>query len=303
MIQERIRFRSPARWRTVLNSIRFSTVATVVLLVLSKIAVVAAVAAENDVPITSPSAEQTNVGASHNTSGESSSSAAATSADFTIGRSQIRQLFRGIAGVPMWAMVGCSITLVMFVIDRLSALRKSRVVPVPFVTRINDSLQRPNLDEATFRKLLEICRGHGSTIASFLTVILEHRGRPTAEIKTAVEDHSVFEIYKLKKYTRAIGALANLAPLLGLFGTVIGMIDAFRSLSQLQAGVGKSEMLAQGISLALIATASGLGIAIVASAFYYFLQGMVEQRIHELDTLMHQTITLVAVDKRPSDVQ
>ena len=103
------------------------------------------------------------------------------------------------------------------------------------------------------------------------------------------------ELFHLRKHIRAIGGLAAIAPLLGLFGTVIGMIEAFQALSG-QSGAGKTETLAAGISLALIATASGLGVAIIASVIYYFMQGRADKRIHELELLTNQAIALVASD-------
>lgn len=220
--------------------------------------------------------------------------------DLTIGMKQIQQLFRGMAGVPMWALVGSSILLMMFVVDRLVVLQKSRVIPAAFTTRMIQHLRDEDLDGGTGQELIDVCRQHGSPIAAFFAIVIENRGRSAFEIRTAVVDQADAEIYKLKKNTKAIGALANLAPLLGLFGTVIGMIDAFRSLSQQQGGTGKSELLAQGISLALVATASGLGVAIVASVFYYFLQGQFDKRVQEIDVLTNQAIALVAGDGRTS---
>lgn len=218
--------------------------------------------------------------------------------ELTIGTKQVRQLFRGMAGIPMWALVGSSIMLVMFVVDRLVVLQRSRVIPSSFTTRMLQHMRDEDLDSGTGQELIDVCRQHGSPISAFFAIVIENRGRSAFEIRTAVVDQADSEIYKLKKNTKAIGALANLAPLLGLFGTVIGMIDAFRSLSQQQGGTGKSELLAQGISLALIATASGLGVAIVASVFYYYLQGKYEQRVQEIDVLTNEAIALVAGDGR-----
>lgn len=221
--------------------------------------------------------------------------------ELTIGTKQIRQLFQGMAGVPMWALVASSVLLLMFIVDRMVVLQKSRVIPASFTTRMLQHMRDEDLSGGLGLELLDVCRQHGSPISAFFSIVIENRGRSAFEIRTAVVDQADAELYKLKKNTKAIGALANLSPLLGLFGTVIGMIDAFRSLSQQQGGAGKSELLAQGISLALIATASGLGVAIVASVFYYYLQGKYEQRVQEIDLLTNQAIALVAGDSRPQN--
>lgn len=213
------------------------------------------------------------------------------------GRKQLKALFGGLAGIPMWALVGCSVLTVTFVLERLVVLQARRVAPKVFTSRFLKRLREEELDDANVRELVKICRDHHSPIAQFFAIVVENHGRSSFEIRTAVTDVADSELFHLRKHIRAIAGLATLAPLLGLFGTVIGMIDAFHALSQ-QAGAGKTELLAAGISLALVATASGLGVAIVASVMYYFLQGKVDQRIQELDVLTNQAISLVASDGR-----
>lgn len=213
------------------------------------------------------------------------------------GRKQLKALFGGMAGIPMWALVGCSVLTVTFVLERLVVLQSRRVAPKVFTSRFLKRLREEELDSGMVRELVQICRDHRSPIAHFFAIVVENHGRSSFEIRTAVTDVADSELFHLRKHIRAISALATLAPLLGLFGTVIGMIDAFHALSQ-QAGAGKTELLASGISLALVATASGLGVAIVSSVMYYFLQGKVDQRIQDLDVLTNQAIALVASDGR-----
>lgn len=231
---------------------------------------------------------------------ETSNTERVTANELMIDWKQVGRMFQGLAGLPMWSLVGSSILLIMFVVDRLVVLKKSRVIPPPFTSRMIQHMREENLSDNATTELITVCRENGSPISTFLAIVLENRGRPAFEIRTAVGDEADTVIYNLKRHIRAIGAIATLAPLLGLFGTVIGMIDAFRSLSQQQGGQGKSELLAQGISLALVATASGLGVAIMASIFYYYLQGKFEQRIQDLDLLTNQAVSLVASGGRVS---
>jgi biopolymer transport protein ExbB len=223
--------------------------------------------------------------------------ASGSQGSLTLGWSQLRELFLGFSGVPMWALVACSILTFMFVIERLTALQSRRIVPRAFVTRFLQNLRDGELDRAKVQELTQVCRENDSPIARLFAIVVENGGRPAFEIRVTVSDLAESELFHLKKHIRAISGLAMLAPLLGLFGTVLGMISAFHALSQ-QSGTGKTELLASGISLALVATASGLAVAVVASAAYYFLLGRVDMLIQEMDVLTNQAVSLVSSDGR-----
>ena len=199
--------------------------------------------------------------------------------------------------VTMWALAGCSILTLTFALERIIVLRSSRVIPRTFVNRFMDRLRDSELDRA---KALDLCRDNGSPIANIFAIVAEHWGRPTSEIRQAVSDGAEAELFHLRRRVRALNGLATLAPLLGLFGTVIGMIEAFHALSK-HTGAGKTEMLAEGISLALVATASGLAIAIVAASSYYFLLGRVDRLIQQMDVLANQFVSHVAAAGKASE--
>jgi biopolymer transport protein ExbB len=224
-------------------------------------------------------------------------SADAGQGGLTLGWRQMRELFLGYSSAPMWLLVACSVLTVMMVIERITALQARRVMPRAFVTRFLQRLREGPLDATKIHELSEICRENGSPISRFFGIVVENAGRPSFEIRVTVSDFADSELFHLRKNIRAISGLAMLAPLLGLFGTVLGMISAFHALSQ-QSGSGKTELLASGISLALIATASGLGVAIVASAAYYYLLGRMDRLIQEMDVLTNQAIALVSSDGR-----
>jgi biopolymer transport protein ExbB len=228
--------------------------------------------------------------------------AEADTGGLTLGWKQLRELFFGFSSVPMWALVGCSVLTLMLIIERLTALQVRRVMPRAFVTRFLQRLREGPMDAAKARELIEVCHENGSPISRFFAVVVANHGRPAFEIRVTVSDIADSELFYLRKGIRAISGLAMLAPLLGLFGTVLGMISAFHALSQ-QTGAGKTELLASGISLALVATASGLGVAIIASAAYYYLLGRVDFLIQEMDLLTNQAVTLVASDGRLGDAE
>ncbi len=211
----------------------------------------------------------------------------------TIGPDRILDLLRR-GDVSMWGLVGCSIITITFVLERLIVLRSSRVIPRTFVERFMDRLRSDELDRP---KALELCRDNGSPVANVFTLVVQNWGRPSTEIRQAVADGAEAELFHLRRRVRALNGMATIGPLLGLLGTVMGMIEAFHALS-MQTGSGKTELLASGISLALVATASGLAVAIVAAGAYYFLLGRVDRLVQEMDVLATEVVRYVSAEAR-----
>lgn len=198
----------------------------------------------------------------------------------------------------MWGLVLCSIITVTFALERLIVLRSSRVIPRTFVDRFMDRLRDGEMDRGKAR---EMCRENGSPIARLFNTAVNYSGESASEIRDAVAESAQSEVFHLRRRVRALNGIATLAPLLGLFGTVMGMIEAFHALS-LAAGGGKTERLANGISLALVATASGLGIAIVAAASYYYLLGKVDRIVQEMDILCNEVVDHIAAPRAAEKV-
>jgi biopolymer transport protein ExbB len=217
---------------------------------------------------------------------------AADGSALSIGPDRVLNLLK--RGDPsMWGLVLCSIITVTFALERLIVLRSSRVMPRSFVDRFLDRLRDGEMDRGKAR---EMCRDNGSPIARLFATAVNHSGQSAAEIRDSVAEAGRSEMYHLKRRVRALNGIATLAPLLGLFGTVIGMIEAFHALS-LATGGGKTERLANGISLALVATASGLCIAIVAAASYYYLLGKVDRIAQEMDVLCNEVIDHISAPR------
>jgi biopolymer transport protein ExbB len=198
----------------------------------------------------------------------------------------------------MWGLVLCSIITVTFALERLIVLRSSRIMPRPFVERFMDRLRDGEMDRGKAR---EMCRDNGSPIARLFNIAVNYSGERASEIREAVGEAAQSEVYHLRRRVRALNGIATLAPLLGLFGTVMGMIEAFHALS-LATGGGKTEKLANGISLALVATASGLCIAIVAAASYYYLLGKVDRIVQEMDILCNEVVDHIAAPRSAEKV-
>jgi biopolymer transport protein ExbB len=208
-----------------------------------------------------------------------------------IGRSSIVRLFRD-ANPMLWPLAICSVVTLAYVMERLFALRRERVIPREFATRFLERLSSGKLDR---ERALELCRAHESAAARVFAIVVGAWGQPGATIRQIVSNDAAGEVVELKRNLRILSAMSTLGPLLGLLGTVIGIIQSFDALGG-RVGPARGELLAHGISLALFATAFGLGIAIVAVTFYYFLLNRVDVLVRELDERTRQVIELVAAE-------
>lgn len=209
-----------------------------------------------------------------------------------VSRKSVLSVFR--PDNPMlWPLALCSIVTVGFTMERFIALRRGRVVPRDFVARFTERLASGKLDRD---RATELCKANDSPVSRIFGHIVRYWGQPATLIRQALESDGAGEILELRRNCRVLNGTATLAPLLGLLGTVIGMIEAFDSLSSRAVGTGKSEALAHGISLALVTTALGLVIAIVSVTVYYILLHKVDILSKELDDAARPVIDLVAGD-------
>lgn len=205
---------------------------------------------------------------------------------------------------PMvWLLGVCSIVTLGFTLERLVALRRERVIPRDFVARFLERLSSGKLDRD---RAAELCRANDSAAARVFAMVIGYWGQPAATIRQAIGYDAAGELSELKRNVRVLNGTATLAPLLGLLGTVIGMIQSFAALGG-KVGQAKGEALAQGISLALVTTALGLAIAIISVTAYYFLLNRVDVLVRDLDDNARKVVDLVcaealrpASDRRPS---
>lgn len=193
-------------------------------------------------------------------------------------------------GLLMWPIVAMSVVVVAFSLERLWALRRSRFVPRALV----DSLTRLPV-EGPFdpRKAYRLCQEHPSVLATVVKTLLEKIGRPLAEVEHAVETAKDREASRLYANIRPISLAVSVTPLLGLLGTVQGMILAFYTTANLQAGANRAAELAQGIYVALITTFAGLCVAIPASVMAHFLEGRILAGFRRVDDVVAVLLPLV----------
>jgi biopolymer transport protein ExbB len=197
-------------------------------------------------------------------------------------------------GILMIPIGACSIILFVFVFERLISLRTSRIIPRPFVTRFLEQLQDGSLDRV---KALKRCDENPSAISEVFAAAVSKWGRPSVEVEQAILDTGERVAASLRSYLRLMNGIANISPLLGLFGTVLGMIQSFDAIGSATSVVGDpKQMIASGISVALITTAAGLTVAIPAMTAHLYFTGRVDRLIRELDSLGQKVVNLIASD-------
>ncbi len=180
-------------------------------------------------------------------------------------------------GVVMILIYLLSIGALFILIERLITLRKLRINTRSFVLQIRNLLLRNQVEEA-----LHLCRQTGGPIAKLTQTGIQNAHRPRMEIKDAIESTGRAEIYHLEKYLGTLATIASIAPMVGFFGTVTGMIRAFMAI-QARGGNVDATVLAGGIWEALVTTAAGLVVGILALIFYNLIQGKVEHFVFEME--------------------
>lgn len=191
-------------------------------------------------------------------------------------------MFRG--GVLMWPIGAMSLLVVTFGLERFLGLRRSKVIPSDLVAGLGRLAAAPGgLDP---RRAYQLCRQYPSTAANVLRTMLLKVGRPHAELEHAVAEANQREAARLYANVRWLNLAAGVAPLLGLLGTVQGMIMAFFVTANLPTGANRTEMLAEGIYTALVTTFAGLSVAIPAAVLAHFLEGRIQTLFRELDEVL-----------------
>ena len=189
-------------------------------------------------------------------------------------------------GILMVPLLGCSFALAVFGIERLVSLRTGRVVPRLFATRFIEQLQSRQISRG---EALDACEENGSPAAKVFAAAVRRWGRPAVEIEQAAIDACEREVNHLRRYRRVFNGVATVGPLLGLLGTVFGLIRSFNDVAGAGA-MGRPDLLARGFGEALITTAMGLLVAIPAMVLHWFFTSRVDRLAMRLDETCQQVI-------------
>lgn len=188
-------------------------------------------------------------------------------------------------GWLMLPIILCSIAALAIVVERFWSLQRKRITPKHLVAQVWHWARQNQLDESRIQFLK-----NNSPLGKVIAAGLINRHHPREIMKESIEDAGRHVVPELERFLNTLGTIAAVSPLLGLLGTVVGMIDVFSAI--IEHGVGNPADLAEGISKALITTAAGLSVAIPSLMFYRYLRGHVNELII---TMEQESLKLIEV--------
>lgn len=176
----------------------------------------------------------------------------------------------------MFPIIACSIIAFGIILERFWTLQKSKVIPRHLVASIWHMVKEGQLERA---KIDDISKQ--SALGRILAAGLNNRHLDRNRIKESIEETGRQVVHDMERFLNTLGTIASISPLLGLLGTVIGMIKVFNAITS--SGVGNAAPLAGGISQALITTAAGLSVAIIALMFHRYFHGRVDELVVKME--------------------
>ncbi|HEU4441189.1 MAG TPA: MotA/TolQ/ExbB proton channel family protein [Burkholderiales bacterium] len=189
------------------------------------------------------------------------------------------------AGWPIWFLLFASVVAVALIIERSISLRASRIIPPTLLDQVVSVYRRQGMSPEVIERL-----SRDSPLGAVLAAGLRNLKSSRYVMKEAIEEAGRSVAHDLERFLTTLGTIATAAPLLGLFGTVIGMIEIFGS----QSPTGTNpQQLAHGISIALYNTAFGIGIAIPALIFYRHFKNKVDTFVVEMEQRAGKLVDIV----------
>jgi biopolymer transport protein ExbB len=195
-----------------------------------------------------------------------------------------------IKGGPVMApLLLCSVISLGIIVERCLSLRRNRILKYEVLQRIEELLRERKIPEAT-----TLCKRYPSSMTRILLAAILNHDKSRQDIKEIIEDAGRHEMPVLERYLTILGTIASISVLLGLLGTVTGMIKTFNAIAAL--GYGHPEALADGIAEALVATAAGLIIAIPTLVLYNFFMSRVDSLVIEMEKTSLRMLSILKRD-------
>jgi biopolymer transport protein ExbB len=194
------------------------------------------------------------------------------------------------AGWPIWFLLITSVIAVALIIERTIVLRRDKIVPRGLLDQVVDAYRKQGVSGQLVERLYQ-----DSPLGRVLSAGLRNHKAPRPVMKEAIEDEGRAVTHELERFLTTLGTIASISPLMGLFGTVVGMIEIFGS----QAPSGSNPVqLAHGISIALYNTGFGLLIAIPAMIFFRYFRGKVEGFVVDMEQQASRLVDIVHGDRK-----
>lgn len=185
-------------------------------------------------------------------------------------------------GIMMIPIGLCSLVALALMAERLLVLRRGRVIPPEFLRGLRATYQQHPGDHG---RALAYCRRNASPVAKVFAAGIKRLGADLAMVEKHIQETGEREVLKLRRFLRGLSVIAAVTPLLGLLGTILGMIKAFQTVALAGESLGKAELLAKGIYEAMITTAAGLIVAIPVLVAYHWISARIDRLVAEMDQM------------------
>jgi biopolymer transport protein ExbB len=195
-------------------------------------------------------------------------------------------------GWLMLPIIACSVIAAAIILERLWTLQPKRVLPKNLTNQVWEWARHDRLDPKHLQRLHQ-----SSPLGQILAAGLANRNEERQILKESIEDCGRHVVHELERYLGTLGPIAAISPLLGLLGTVVGMIEVFAAI--MANGVGNPGDLAGGISQALITTAAGLSVAIPALTAYRYLRGRIDNLVVQMEKETMRFLEMLVQKQRP----
>lgn len=178
----------------------------------------------------------------------------------------------------MYVLLAFSVVALAFAIERFIALRRAKINVNEFLAKIRKSL----IVNRSLREAVKVCEQYRGPVASIMKAGLLKYGQPKEDVEKTIENAALYEMGRLERGLAVLATTANVAPLLGFFGTVTGMIKSFDALAA--AGLSNPALVAIGIKEALTTTAAGLAVAIPTQLLYNYFMSRINKFVRDIET-------------------
>ncbi|MDT3669300.1 MAG: MotA/TolQ/ExbB proton channel family protein [Aromatoleum sp.] len=193
-------------------------------------------------------------------------------------------------GWPIWPLLAASVIAVALIIERSVSLRRAKIVPPGLLEKVLADLRQKGVSPEMINRV----SAH-SALGQVLGAGLRNVNSSREVMKEAIEEAGRAVAHELERFLTTLGTIASISPLMGLFGTIVGMIDIFASQS---ASGTNPQQLAQGISIALNTTGMGLVIAIPATIFWRHYRALIDGFVIEMEQQAIRLVEVVHGDRR-----
>lgn len=181
-------------------------------------------------------------------------------------------------GPVMWVLLVFSVLALAVIFERFIALRRAKINVNEFLAKVRKAL----IVNRSIREAVKVCEQYRGPVASIMKAGLLKYGQPKEDVEKTIENAALFEMGRLERFLVFLATVANVAPLLGFFGTVTGMIKSFDALAA--AGLSNPALVAIGIKEALTTTAAGLAVAIPTQLAYNYFMSRINKFVRDIET-------------------